>query len=288
MLTGCQPFELHTDTHVLMGTFVEVISPDERAAGIVFDEVKRIEKLLSKYDPESEISRFNRTGHLKASADTYDILKISREFWRETHGAFDITVGPLLDIWGFTKKDYRQPSEAQILETMKKVGTDKLVFDDAQQAVTAGVPGMKLDLGAIAKGYALDRAAQKLRSAGITSCLINAGGQVLALGHKSLQPWVIGIRDPGGKPAKRHVMLTDQSASTSADYEQYFTFGRKRYGHIFDPKTGYPVQSDIRSVTVIASSATTADALSTSLYALDKDARDALIKKHPDAMAITQ
>jgi thiamine biosynthesis lipoprotein len=272
----------------MMGTFVEVVSPDRRSAAVAFAEIRRIEKLLSKYDPASEISRLNQAGYLKASSDTYSVLKKSAEFWRVSNGAFDITVAPLLDAWGFTDRTYRRPEEAEISSALKKIGMNKIIFDDAQATVTFATSGMKVDLGGIAKGYALDCAAKKLRQAGVTDCLINAGGQVYALGKKFRQPWVIGIRDARQAGMVRDIALTNASASTSGDYEQFFMQGAKRYTHIFDPKTGYPVETDIMSVTVTAPDGATADALSTCVFALGRQRGLELIKKFPAAKAFVQ
>ncbi|MDD2703347.1 MAG: FAD:protein FMN transferase, partial [Candidatus Omnitrophica bacterium] len=159
----------------MMGTFVEVISPDKNASAIVFDEIKRIERLLSKYDPQSEISILNNTGKVKAGPETLYVMKKSVEFWKLSNGAFDPTVGPLLDIWGFTDKKFRIPAQAEISKILEAVGMDKVVIDEANSIIEFKQAGMHVDLGAIAKGYAVDCAVQKLKSAGIKSCLINAG-----------------------------------------------------------------------------------------------------------------
>jgi thiamine biosynthesis lipoprotein len=266
--TGCQSQHLYKNTQVLMGTFVEVISPYKEASHIVFSEIQRIENLLSKYKSESEIAKLNKEGILKASPETYYIIKESVEFYKITQGAFDITVGPLLDLWGFTQKQYRVPCEAEIKEALKKVGSDKIIFNATDNMVKFKVPGMKLDLGGIAKGFALDCAVEKLRAVNIDSCLINAGGQVYALGKKFTKPWKIAIKNPNKAGITDILELENESASTSADYEQHFIDKGRKYGHIINPKTGYPIDSDIASVTVIAHSGLTADTLSTAIFIL--------------------
>jgi len=286
LLSGCQNKYLHTQTQVLMGTFVEVVSPDERCADIVFSEIKRVEGLLSKYNPESEISMLNRSGNLRVSEDTYYILKKAREFWLLTEGAFDISVGPLLDLWGFTDKKYRLPTKEEINLTMERVGFDKIILYDNGNMIQFKVQDMRLDLGAIAKGYAVDCAIKKIKENGIKSCLINAGGDIYCLGDKFGRPWSVAIKNPRKRGFLKYLRLIDKAVATSGDYEQYFFKGGRRYTHIFNPKTGYPEDSGVVSATVIAQDCLTADALATSILVLGKDKGLALVKKFPGAQAI--
>ncbi|MDP2906090.1 MAG: FAD:protein FMN transferase, partial [Candidatus Omnitrophota bacterium] len=172
LLSGCLQQPLHRDTRVLMGTFVEVVSTDARAQKIAFDEIKRIEDLLSKYRPESEVSRLNRAGKLKVSAETFALLKTCKEFSAATDGAFDVSVGALVDLWGFTDKKFRVPSEQEIAAALAKVGSDKIVLNESDSTVEFSTPGLKIDLGGVAKGYAVDRAIEKIKQAGIDNCLI--------------------------------------------------------------------------------------------------------------------
>lgn len=282
-LCGCQSQRLYKDTQVMMGTFVEVSSPYKEAAGVVFSELKRIEGLLSKYKPDSEIAKLNKSGMLNVSPEAFYILKKSKEFWQISDGAFDITVAPLIDLWGFSDKKYYLPSLGQIKDALSLVGSDKIILRDSDNMIKFMVSGMKIDLGAIAKGYALDCASDKLRRAGIKSCLINAGGQVYCLGGKFGKPWKIAIKGPRGKDFIGYLELQDKSVSTSGDYEQYFMKGNLRLAHIFNPKTGYPADSGVVSVTVIASDGLTADALSTAIFVLGKEKGKELLKRFPDA-----
>jgi FAD:protein FMN transferase len=255
LASGCGNPPLHRDKQVLMGTFIEVISPDERAAGIVFPEIKRIEKLLSKYDPESEVSRLNSGKEFKLSPETFFVLKKCREFWALSNGNFDVTVGPLMDIWGFTDKKPRIPDSAEIKSALARVGMDKIVFNDADNMIKFSIPGMRIDLGGIGKGFALDCAVKKLKESDVKVCLINAGGQIFSVGEKNGKPWRIGIQSPrsrASEPAKP-LLLSGGSISTSGDYEQFFTQKEHRYAHIIDPKTGMPAESRIIAVTIKAS-----------------------------------
>jgi len=279
-LSACQQKEqLHKDNRVMMGTFVEVISPDERASQIVFKEIKRIDSLLSKYERNSEVSRLNNSGELAVSNDTIYILRKSREFNLYSDGAFDVTIAPLMDIWGFTDKKYHLPKDTEIKKTLELVGDDKIIFNDTNNVVKFVLPGMKIDLGAIAKGYAVDCAVKKLKEAGIKSCLINAGGQIYALGDKFGQPWKVAVKNPRGKGITDYLMLKDEAVATSGDYEQYFLAKGKRYSHIFDPRTGYPAESKVISVTIIAPDGLTADALATSIFVLGKSKGELLARK---------
>jgi len=282
-LCGCQDKALYKDTQVLMGTFVEVISPDENAKDIVFAEIKRIEDLLSKYKPDSEISKLNKLGQLKVSPDTLFIIKKAKSFWQLSDGAFDITVGPLLDLWGFTDKKFYLPSKLEIEGILKFVGSDKLLLQEDDNMVKFKISGMKIDLGAIAKGYAVDCAVKKIKEKGIKSCLINAGGQIFCLGDKFGKPWHIAVQNPRDKnDILTYLDLKDKAVATSGDYEQYFFKDNHRYCHIFNPKTGYPVETDFISVTVVAADGLTADALATAIFVLGKEKGEVLAKKFPD------
>ena len=281
LLYGCQNQRLYKDNRVMMGTFVEVISPDKRAARIVFSEIKRIEDLLSIYRPDSEISRLNEQGKLYASPDTLYIIRKAKEFGEVTGGTFDITVGPLMNLWGFKDKKYYIPKDEEIKNILNLVGFDKISLDNTKNMIEFQVSGMQIDLGGIAKGYAVDCAVKRLKEKGIQSCLINAGGQIYCLGDKFGQPWRISIRNPRDEGSAGYLELKDRAVATSGDYEQYFIKDKKRYAHILNPKTGYPVNSGITSVTVIAPDGLTADALTTAIFVLGKENGEKLAKKFP-------
>jgi thiamine biosynthesis lipoprotein len=270
----------------MMGTIVGVTSPDKRAAGIAFAEINRIEGLLSKYKEDSEVSRLNKLGKSVVSPETFYIIKKSKEFWQLSNGAFDVTVAPLVDLWGFTNRNFTVPADEKIKNILNLVGSDKILLHNNENVIEFKFSGMKIDLGAIAKGYALDCAVKKLKEKGINSCLINAGGQVYCLGKKFGLPWRVAIRDPRGKGVVSFLELADQSVATSGDYEQYFIKNNKRYAHILDPKTGYPADSGVIAVTVIAPDGLTSDALATAIFVLGKVKGEALAKKLPGLKVI--
>jgi len=284
VLSGCQNKKPFRSERVMMGTFVEVFSADKRAPDIVFKEIERIENLLSKYKPESEISQLNRLGKLAVSDDTFYIIKKAKEFSELSQGAFDITVAPLMDLWGFTDKNFVIPKDEDIKNALTLVGSDKIILHDDNNVVEFKTHGMKIDLGGIAKGYALDCAVKKLKENGINSCLLDAGGQIYGLGDDFFgRPWRIAIQTPRGKGIMGDLELKNMSVSTSGDYEQYFEKNGKRYSHILDPRTGYPSDLGIVSVTVVAPEALTADFLSTAVFVLGKVKGEQLAKKFKDA-----
>jgi len=279
VLCGCQNQRLYKEGRIMMGTIIEVTSPHKEAAGVVFDELERLERLLSKYKPESEVSQLNKLGKLKVSPETFYILKKSKEIWQLSSGAFDVTVAPLVDLWGFTNKNFTVPADEKIKNILNLIGSDKILLQNNENVVVFKFPGMKIDLGAIAKGYAVDCAVKKLKEKGIDSCLINAGGQVYCLGKKFGLPWKVAIKGARGKGLAGFLELTDRSVATSGDYEQYFIKDNKRYAHILNPETGYPADSGIMAVTVIAPDGLTSDALATAIFVLGKDKGEKLANK---------
>ncbi|OQB10717.1 MAG: Thiamine biosynthesis lipoprotein ApbE precursor [Candidatus Omnitrophica bacterium ADurb.Bin205] len=262
----------YREKRVILGTFVEVTSDDIRAHDIVFNELSRVERLLSKYDPQSEVSRLNQSGKLRVSPETFYVISKAKEFCAQTNGAFDITIGPLMDLWGFTSRKYLLPSGEEIRQALRLVGCDKIILRAKDNMIQFKTRGVKIDLGGIAKGYAVDCAVKKLKEAKIDSCLINAGGQIYCLGGKSSQPWKIAIRDSRERSGVAgYLNLKDKAVATSGNYEQSFKGDKKYYGHIFDPKTGYPKESDIYSSTVIADDSLTADCIATAVFVLGKE-----------------
>ena len=274
---------LHKEKRALMGTYVEVISPAPEAAKIVFAEIERIENLLSKYKQTSEIAQLNKAGSLAVSKDTAYILRKAKEFWLKSDGALDITVGPLLELWGFADKDYRVPNKSEIKKTLKLVGMEKIVFAKDDNMVAFRLSGMHIDLGALAKGYAIDCAVKKLMQHNIRSCLINAGGDIYCLGNKFGKPWEIALKDPRENDFIDYLKLEDKAVATSGDYAQYFIRKNERFTHIINPRTGSPVTSEIVSVTVIARDCLTADALATAIFVLGKQKGMDLAARFQDA-----
>ncbi len=286
-LSGCQRSEpLYQETQVMMGTFVEVKSDNKSALNTAFNEIRRVENLLSKYKSGSDIYRLNESGSLRARPETIEIINKSKEFWLASGGMFDITVGPLMDIWGFTEHSHRQPPEQEILDTLNKVGFEKININSVDNLVEFKVSGMKIDLGAIAKGYAVDCAVNKVKQAGVKNCLVNAGGEIYCLGNNAGKPWVVGVQSPDKKGICEKLEFENKAVATSGVYEQFFEKKGKKYTHFMNPKTGWPVDSPAVSVTIIADDCLTADALATVISLLGKEKGIRLLaEKYPAVKA---
>jgi thiamine biosynthesis lipoprotein len=263
--------EYATRSRLLMGTFIEVTASDNNAFDIVFNEISRIEKLLSKYRSDSEISKLNKNGKLKVSQDTLKIIMWAKKMFVESNGAFDITVAPAVDLWRKAIKENKLPDAREVIKTKQFIDSNKIAIKEESSEVSFLTDGIEIDLGAIAKGYAVDCAIRKLKASGIKSCLINAGGDIYCLGKRGNRPWKIGIRNPRNPTDISEILeLTDTAVATSGDYEQYFIVDNHRYSHIINPKTARPAQSGVISVTVIAPDCLTADALATTIFVLGK------------------
>jgi thiamine biosynthesis lipoprotein len=204
-----------------------------------------------------------------------------------TGGAFDITWAALWGLWDFRSPHPTVPDSAEAARRAALVDYRKVEIDDAAGTVRLAAPGMKIGLGGIAKGYALDLAARALRTSGVTDFLILGGGQVYAGGRKNGRPWTVGIRDPRGAATDYFatVGVTDVSVSTSGDYESYFILNGIRYHHILDPRTGMPARG-LRSATVISPDATLADALSTALIVMGPRPGMALVERLSNVEAV--
>ncbi len=239
--------------------------------------VERVDSLMSTYRPESEISQVNAQAGTytptRLSKETTDVLAAALRYAASTAGALDVTVGPLADVWGFHAHAGRIPPRPALDSARAFVGWRRVAFDSAARMVRLPHRGMRLDLGAIAKGYALDLAARAMRRAGARRGMVDLGGNVLVFGAPpSGRWWRTAVVDPRLPEAALGVITMDGGAvATSGSYEQFFEAGGRRYGHIFDPRTGAPT-SGVASATVVAPTGIASDALSTALYVLGPEA----------------
>ena len=246
----------------------------ERAINDAFAAIAQAENLLSSHLPGSEISRLNRNSgkdcHL--SAQTAAVLNRALEISKLTGGAFDVTAGPLIKIWKRTIETGKLPKKEEVAAAKKLVGYRHLVLGPTWAKLA--VKGMNVDLGAIAKGHAVDKAIEALKANGIENALVDAGGDGYALGTRiDGTPWRVGIQHPRRKTGEllpEVLLLSDMAYATSGDYRQYTDISGVRYAHIVDPRTGQPARA-AASVTVIAPDCTTADALATALSVLGPD-----------------
>jgi thiamine biosynthesis lipoprotein len=253
-------------------------------------EGERIENLLSVYKKASEVSIINlKAGveEVKVSEDCLYVIEEALSYSKLSNGAFDITVGPLIELWGFNSEEKKVPYKTEIKKTLPLVNYKNVRINREKSTVKLKKRGMKIDLGGIAKGYAVDRMAAILKNGGIKRAIVNAGGDVYALGNPARKSgWEIGIRNPRNHESIVDVIrLSNKAAATSGDYEKFFTKGGRRYSHIIDPRIGAPASSGVMSITVIAPSALEADALATTLFVLGEKAGKELIGQLEDVEA---
>jgi FAD:protein FMN transferase len=254
------------------------------ASAAALDEVDRIDRLMSHYKNDSELSRVNREAAkapVKVDPELFDFIAESLRYGRESEGAFDITVGPLMKAWGFFRGEGRMPSEAELARARNSVGYQHVILNQKDGTVFFDRAGVELDLGGIAKGYAVDRAVAVLKQCGVTSALVSAGGSTtFALGAPPGKPaWEIEVQDPveRDKIATR-VQLKDRALSVSGSYEKFFELNGARYSHIMDPRTGRPVQG-VLSVVVITGDGVSGDALDNVFFVFGAERARASLKK---------
>lgn len=256
---------------------IEAYGPDAQALPRVvseaFDEVDRIDRLMSHYKPESPLSQLNREarrGPVTVERELFDFIAEAVRYSRESQGAFDITVGPLMKAWGFFRGDGRMPSEQELSVARRSVGAAHLTLDSRTRTIAFDDPGVELDLGGIAKGYAVDRVVALLRARGVSAALVSAGGSsIYGLGAPPDRAgWSVAIQDPlDARKIALDVRLRDRALSIAGSSEKSFEFEGKTHSHIMDPRTGKPVEG-ILSVAVLAADATAGDALDDALFVL--------------------
>ena len=273
----------------------------ENAAKAVRETFLRIQGICNLFDPASELSRLNATAAEKpfvCSEELWEVLTAAREAYEFSEGAFDITAKPLMDLWGFyRKRGDSLPSAAEIAEAKKRIGLNWVVFDDAHRSVRFPVPGMSFDLGGIAKGFAVDKAAEAVLALGVRRGIIDLGGNLRVLPEPppGRTHYRIAIRDPHGGHAvlERKLEMLDQSVATSGDYERFVVIQGRKYAHIMNVATGEPA-TGMLAVTVVAPSALRADIYSTTAFIRgeafirDKNLKDSEFYFYPDAETVVK
>jgi FAD:protein FMN transferase len=263
----------------------------EEVTSQVFQEIDQLDGQMSNYKPDSELSSINREAARRAvivEPGLFKLIQDSLEYSRESGADFDITVGPLMKAWGFFRGQGRVPSKEELAQVLKRIGYQHVKLDASARTIRFDEPGIEIDLGAIAKGYAVDQAVKILRDNGITVALISSGTSSLyALGSPPGEHgWEISLRNPLDTSKAACVMrLQNLSLSVSGDYEKFFKLGGKTYAHIMDPHTGMPVENML-STAVVSPSATDSDALSTSFFVEGPGAARAYLDRHPNLTAI--
>ncbi|MHC4570737.1 MAG: FAD:protein FMN transferase [Planctomycetota bacterium] len=296
--------EADSGHRLIMGTFAHIVavatdsSTAENCVEAAFEQLESVDNLMSDYKVDSELSRVNQQAYespVRVSEPLFEVLQQSLALSRETNGAFDITVGPLVDLFGSGEKSRAAPTEEQIAQARLKTGFQKLKLDEQNRTVKFAVEGMRLDLGGIAKGYAIDRAVEAMQKGGAIGGMVDVGGDIRCFGAppRGKNKWLIGLQDPAVGPdtvipAQAGIgtgktllvlKLTNAAIATSGDYRRFTLIEGKKYSHIIDTGTGYSSEG-------FAKSAIDADALATAVSVMGAEKGLALIETKPETEAI--
>lgn len=286
--------EADSGYQVVMGTFARVVVVAENSAvaqeciDLATEAIVRVDQLMSDYKDDSDIGVLNREGFATVDLWTFEVLERSLEFSKISDGSFDVTVGPLMELWHTASEANSVPGEMELADAKAKVGYEKLLLDVNEMSARFAVDGMKVDLGAIAKGFAIDKAVEAMQSKGAVGGMVDIGGDIRCFGQPlgGRDSWTIGLQDPNlGSELMLVVKVSEMAVATSGDYQQFILIEGKRYGHIFDRTTGASA-GELSSVTIICPDATDADALATTVSVMGLSKGLALIETLPNVEAI--
>ncbi|HAS74218.1 MAG TPA: thiamine biosynthesis protein ApbE [Clostridiales bacterium UBA8960] len=269
IITSQSSFQI--GTYITLSIYADHEVPNE-VFDDLFDLIDHYEYMISKSITTSEVSEVNENAGVKpvkVSSEIIEQLKIGYKYSNDSNGLFDLSIGSLVDLWGIGTKEAHLPEESEIKKSMATVDYKKIIVDDQNQTVFLEESGMVLDLGAIAKGYIADRVKDMILEKGYTSAIVNLGGNVLTVGNKpNSDSWSIGVRDPREDSTTEMgiLRLEDNSIVSSGVYERYFVEGDIRFHHIINPKTGYPEQNDMMSISIVSEKSVDGDAFSTTVF----------------------
>lgn len=270
-------------------TFIADAESAGKAVEAVSTAIDRVENLMSPYRPGSDIYRLNRdgaAGPVAVSAETYMLIKESADLSAETRGAFDITFAALAPLWDYKNKHFIPPPPAAVAALLPLVDSRNIVFHPENMSVAFARPGMKIGLGAIAKGYAVQKGIEALKKQGITAGIVEAGGDLQVIGKKFFEPWITGLKHPRKDSILLIMELEDMdAAATSGDYERFVMYQGMRYHHIIDPATGYPANG-FSSVTVLSKNPVLSDAYATAIFVMGLDRAREFLKRHGEILVI--
>ena len=285
LLTGCSASEpcrrelMAMDTFMTLSVYAQSPAAGEALLEEAAGEIRRLEGLLSVTDPGSEIYQVNHGGAVSLSEPVRELLEKALELCRETGGALDVTVYPAVRAWGFTTGEYRVPEEAELSALVERVDYGRVSLDGDRLALPEGV---ELDLGSVGKGWTGDRLTALFREAGVSSAIMELGGNVQALGTKpDGSPWRVAVQAPGGGYAGV-LEIADKAVVTSGGYQRYFEQDGETYIHIIDPATGRPARTGLASVTIVADSGLQGDGLSTALFVMGREKAEEFWRRNPD------
>lgn len=253
-------------------------------------ELKKVDDEFSMFNSQSIVARLNNGEQPELSNDFIDVFKLARQISEDTNGAFDITVAPLVNAWGFGFKHEQMPSKEQVDSLRELISYRYVTLKD--KTITMQKPGMMLDFSAIAKGYGVDVVARLLERHDIKNYMVEIGGEITTRGiNPERVPWRIGVNKPSEDALNENhelqtiLNVTDKSMATSGNYRNFYVKGGKKYAHTIDPKTGYPVQHSLLSATVLTDRCAKADAYATSFMVLGMDGAKKILERHKELMA---
>ena len=279
------------DTGFIFGTIYNITYQNDKDLNAeIVAELNRVDASMSMFNKQSTISRINRNEAITVDPMFEEVFRLAENVSKETGGAFDITVAPLVNVWGFGFKSGVKPTRHVVDSIRSLVGYQKVSLQNGH--IRKADPRIMLDFSAIAKGYGSDVVARFLRSRGINNFMVEIGGDVVTSGINDKRlPWRIGVTKPTddslsvNQELQTVLNITDRAMATSGNYRNFYYKGGKKYAHTIDPKTGYPVQHNILSATVIAKDCATADAYATSFMVSGLDGARKILERHPELMA---
>ncbi len=293
--------EAYSDQQFLMGTYVKMQIYDDGKEAVLkkgFDRVKELADKITVNEPGSEVDKINEQAGIKpvkVSDDVYPLIKKAYQYSVESDDGFDLSIGPITQLWHIGFDDARKPEQSEIDEALKLVKHEQVILDDDEQTVFLEEKGMELDLGAIAKGYITDEVVKVFKANGVTTAIVDLGGNVYVLGHsprKENSDWKVGIQDPNQarNTIVGSVPASNKSLVTSGIYERNLKVNGETFHHLFNPKTGYPFDNEIAGVTIISKESIDGDGLSTAIFSMGVKEGMAHVNqlKNVDAIFVTR
>ena len=281
-------FHLEKQTRFMMDTYVTIytIGPEKltsRAIDLALDRMQEIDTKFNMLNPKSPLYAFNHQGVPISDQEIIEVVRLALQVSRESDGAYDITITPLVELWGFYGNSPHLPQEQEVKDRLSNIGYKYLMLKDGK--LEKSKENIRIDLGGIAKGYSISQAVKVLKAEGVISALIDAGGDVYALGQRGPKLWKVGIRSPRGEDLLGYLEVEDLAVMGSGDYERFFIKDGKRYHHIFNPKTGYPA-GYLSAITLLHPDPVEADAWNTALFVMGPEKGLKFVEKTPGMEAI--